>query len=210
MHVEFLTSAFKQSQYPPPDLPEIAFSGRSNVGKSSLINVIVNRKKLAKTSARPGRTQSINFFRFKDTIILVDLPGYGFARVPDKVRNSWRQMVETYLHTRDTLRAVVVILDIRRDPNTGDVDLLNWLQHYGVPPVVVLTKTDKLSRQQSQKRHALITAKLVKDGVLPETDPFSATPILFSAKTRQGRDEILKRMQAAADVTAPLLQNSPS
>jgi len=190
MDIEFLTSAFKEGQYPSADRPEIAFAGRSNVGKSSLINVLVNRKKLARTSSTPGRTQSINFFRFGETLYLVDLPGYGFARVPVKVRQSWRQMVETYLEHRETLKAVVVILDIRRDPAAGDIDLLHWLNHYQIAPIIVLTKADKLSRQQARQRAGLIAGGLA--GMSP------AEPIVFSAKTRQGKEEIWKHIRASA------------
>jgi len=125
MDVEFLTSAFKEKQYPPPDRPEVAFAGRSNVGKSSLLNVIINRKKLARTSSTPGRTQSLNYFRVGESLYLVDLPGYGFARVPLKVKESWQRMVETYLSTRQNLEAVIVILDIRREPTSGDLDHIN-------------------------------------------------------------------------------------
>jgi len=190
MDVEFLISAFKESQYPVSDRPEIAFAGKSNVGKSSLINTLVNRKKLARTSSTPGRTQSINFFRLGKTLYLVDLPGYGFARVPVKVKKSWREMVETYLIRRPTLKAVVVILDIRRDPASGDIDLIQWLRHYNIHPIMVLTKADKLSRQQAKKRAGLIAGQLA--GISPDGS------VVFSAKTRQGKDEIWERMREAA------------
>ncbi|MCJ7687605.1 MAG: ribosome biogenesis GTP-binding protein YihA/YsxC [Desulfobacteraceae bacterium] len=190
MDVEFLISAFKERQYPVSDKPEIAFAGKSNVGKSSLINTLVNRKKLARTSSTPGRTQSINFFRFGQTLYLVDLPGYGFARVPARVKESWREMVETYLIRRPTLKAVVVILDIRRDPASGDIDLINWLRAYNIHPIIVLTKADKLSRQQAKRRANLIAGQLV--GLSPDA------PVVFSAKTRQGKDEIWERMREAA------------
>ncbi len=190
MTIEFLTSAFKEGQYPPADRAEIAFAGRSNVGKSSLINVLVNRKKLARTSSTPGRTQSINFFCFGDSLYLVDLPGYGFARVPVKVKQSWQQMVETYLKTRENLKSVVVILDIRREPAAGDIDLLQWLNHYQIAPIIVLTKADKLSRQQARQRAALIAEALA--GISPQE------PIVFSAKTRQGKEEIWKKLRASA------------
>jgi GTP-binding protein len=190
MDVEFLISAFKERQYPVSDKPEIAFAGKSNVGKSSLINTLVNRKKLARTSSTPGRTQSINFFRFGQTLYLVDLPGYGFARVPARVKESWREMVETYLIRRPTLKAVVVILDIRRDPASGDIDLIHWLRTYNIHPIIVLTKADKLSRQQAKRRANLIAGQLV--GLSPDA------PVVFSAKTRQGKDEIWERMREAA------------
>ena len=197
MDVEFITSAFKESQYPESDRPEIAFAGKSNVGKSSLINTLVNRKKLARTSSTPGRTQSINFFRFGKTLYLVDLPGYGFARVPTRVKESWREMVETYLIRRPTLKAVVVILDIRRDPASGDIDLIHWLQSYNIHPIIVLTKADKLSRQQAKKRAGLIAGQLA--GISPDA------PVVFSAKTRQGKDEIWERMR---ELTDPLERDS--
>jgi GTP-binding protein len=190
MDIEFLTSAFKEGQYPAADRPEIAFAGRSNVGKSSLINVLVNRKKLARTSSTPGRTQSINFFCFGESLYLVDLPGYGFARVPVKIKQSWQQMVESYLKSRETLKAVVVILDIRRDPAAGDIDLLHWLNHYQIAPIIVLTKADKLSRQRARQRAGLIAGELA--GMSPDE------PIVFSAKTRQGREEIWKQLRASA------------
>ncbi len=182
MDVTFLKSSFRESQYPPPDLPEVAFAGRSNVGKSSLINVLVNRRKMAKTSSRPGRTQAINFFTVNNSLYFVDLPGYGFARVPIAVKKSWQNMVETYLHKRPNLKAVVVILDIRREPSSGDMGLLNWLNHYGITTVLVLTKADKVSRQQAKKQTALIVRQLQEIS--------NVTPLLFSTKTREGREEL--------------------
>ncbi len=189
MDVEFLISAFRESQYPLPDRPEIAFAGRSNVGKSSLLNVIINRKNLARTSSTPGRTQSINYFRVGKSLYFVDLPGYGFARVPLKVKKSWQKMVETYLGERSNLRAVVVILDIRREPTSGDMDLLNWLYHYDIPSIPVLTKADKLSRQKVHKQAGLITRQIKE--ICP------TAPTVFSAKTRQGREEIWAKIDAA-------------
>jgi GTP-binding protein len=187
MDVKFLTSAFRESQHPPPDRPEIAFAGRSNVGKSSLINVITNRKNLARISSTPGRTQSINYFIVGNSLYFVDLPGYGFARVPVKVKKSWQKMVENYLRKRSNLKAVVVILDIRREPTSGDIDLLNWLKHYEIYSILVLTKADKLSRQQARKQAALIGNQLKM--LCP------AAPTVFSAKTRQGREEIWEQIE---------------
>ena len=182
MDAKFLLSAFGKHQYPPADKPEIAFAGRSNVGKSSLINTLVNRRKLARTGSQPGRTQSINFFVLNDAIYLVDLPGYGYAKVPLKVKASWKEMVETYLNTRPNLKAVVVILDIRRDLSQGDRDLLDWLTQNGVGIILALTKADKMSRQQ-----AGIRANKIPQGL---NSNVLTGPVLFSSKTRQGRDDL--------------------
>ena len=187
MEVSFIKSAFKESHYPPPDRPEVAFAGRSNVGKSSLINVIVNRKKMTRTSSRPGRTQALNFYTVGDRMYLVDLPGYGFARVPLEVKKSWGNMVETYFRKRINLKAVVVILDIRREPSEGDKDLLHWLNHYGIDSIPVLTKADKLSRQKVIAR----AKQLGRD--LERISP--GEPTIFSAKTRVGRDEVWKKIR---------------
>lgn len=190
MQAEFLKSAFRKEHFPPADLPEVAFAGRSNVGKSSLINVLVNRRGLARTSSSPGRTQALNFFRFGAEFYLVDLPGYGFARVPLKVKQAWRTMVEEYLLGRPNLVCVVVILDVRREPAEGDRELFNWLTNYGIASLTVLTKADKLSRNQSLERARLIGVAL--EGLI------SRPPILFSAKTRKGRDEIWKAIRESA------------
>ena len=186
MDVEFLTSAFRETQYPPPDRPEVAFAGRSNVGKSSLINALVNRKNLAKTSSTPGRTQSINFFRVGDLMYMVDLPGYGFAKVPLNVRKSWQHMVETYLGKRPNLKAVVTILDIRRDLTPGDTQLLEWLRHFNIPAILVLTKADKVSRQETIRR-----ARIIGEQV---GEMLTQAPTVFSSRTRQGRDELWKKI----------------
>ena len=192
MDITFLKSAFRKSDYPPPDRPEIAFAGRSNVGKSSLINVLVKRKGVARTSAKPGRTQAINFFSLEDRLYLVDLPGYGFARVPLHVKKSWGEMVETYLRRRSNLKAVVVILDIRRDLSAGDKELLDWLNYYGKKSIVVLTKVDKLSRQKSISRAKQIGNQL------QEITAEKPTP--FSAKTREGREEIWEKINQAIEI----------
>jgi GTP-binding protein len=192
MEIAFLKSAFRESDYPPPDKPEVAFAGRSNVGKSSLINVLVRRKGVARTSSKPGRTQSINFFCLQDRLYLVDLPGYGFALVPDHVKKSWGEMMETYLRRRNNLRAVVVILDIRRDLSAGDKELLEWLNTYGKKSIVVLTKADKLSRQKSTSR-----AKQIENQLQEIT---SERPTLFSAKTREGREEIWEKINQTINI----------
>lgn len=186
MEVTFLKSAFQERHYPPPDRPEIAFAGRSNVGKSTLINVLVNRKGIARTSSKPGRTQALNFFLVENCFYLVDLPGYGYARVPLAVKKSWGDMVERYLKNRTNLKAVVVILDIRRDPSSGDKDLLNWLKRYKIAVILVLTKLDKLSKSQNKVMARRIGGQLT--GLFPEK------PILFSSKTKAGKGEIWGRI----------------
>jgi GTP-binding protein len=190
MDVSFIKSAFKETHYPPMDKPEIAFAGKSNVGKSSLINVLVNRKKLARTSSTPGRTQALNFFEIKNkNLYMVDLPGYGFASVPLEVKRSWGSMVETYLKTRANLKAVVVIIDIRREPGEGDLNLLDWLDQYGIKSIMVLTKADKLSRAQAAER-----ARLIGKAIAGTT---GVKPIIFSAKTREGMKEIWEEIEKA-------------
>jgi GTP-binding protein len=159
MHVktaEFVTSAVKPDQYPPPQYPEVAFAGRSNVGKSSLINKLVNRKRLVKTSATPGRTQLINFFCVNGALSLVDLPGYGYAKVPAAVKRRWGPMVESYIAKRTSLKAVVLLMDLRRTPRVEEFNLMDWLHYHKVPTILVLTKADKLSKtkQQRQRRAA--------------------------------------------------------
>jgi GTP-binding protein len=185
---EFIKSATKPANYPPADAPEIAFAGRSNVGKSSLINVLVNRRSLVRTSATPGRTQLINFFNINDRFSLVDLPGYGFAKVPLAVKKAWGPMMRTYLEVRETLKGVVFILDIRRIPREEDIQMLDWLEEFNVPTIPVITKIDKLKRSQRDKHVKQIAAATG----LPR-DAFS----LFSAQTREGSEEIWERIEDA-------------
>jgi GTP-binding protein len=192
MQVDFIKSAFRESHYPPEDRPEVAFAGRSNVGKSSLINALVNRKKLAKTSSTPGRTQAINFFSVANRFYMVDLPGYGYAAVARSMKKKWGEMIETYLRKRANLKAVVVILDIRRDPGQEDTELVRWLKEYGRSPILVLTKADKLSRHQAVLRAREATEKL--KGVSGDA------PILFSAKTKDGRGEVWKKLMEAMEI----------
>ena len=181
LSAEFITSATKPDQYPPVKYPEMAFAGRSNVGKSSLINTLVNRKRLVKTSSTPGRTQLINFFDINSLITFVDLPGYGYAKVPTAVRKKWGPMIETYLSGRRTLKGVVVIMDIRRIPRQEEHELIEWLKYYSIDGILVLTKTDKLSKPKRLKQHNAIAEALA-------IDPDKL--ILFSAKSRQGRDAV--------------------
>ena len=190
MDAEFVKSAYRKEHYPPQDRPDVAFAGRSNVGKSSLLNVLVNRKKLARASSRPGRTQALNFFLVDRALYLVDLPGYGFARVAPDVKKSWGKMVETYLRNRNGLKAVVVILDIRRDVSEGDLILIRWLYDLNIYPILVLTKADKVNRQTAVLREKAICSQL--EGLSP------GKLITFSAKTKRGKEEI---WQAINDVT---------
>jgi GTP-binding protein len=184
---EFVKSAVWPSQYPLATMPEIAFVGRSNVGKSSLINTLVGRKNLAKTSNTPGRTQLINFFLINETLSFVDLPGYGFAKVPQSIRKNWGEMVEAYLKERQSLALVIFILDIRRNPSDEDLSLRDWLEHYRIPYLYVLTKTDKLSNNQAINQYSKIERDLhveAEKGI-----------ILFSAKTEQGKNDIWQALE---------------
>lgn len=187
---EFIKSATRPGNYPHPELPEIAFAGRSNVGKSSLINVLVNRKSLVRTSSTPGRTQLINFFNINNRFSLVDLPGYGFAKVPLVVKKAWGPMIRTYLEARETLHGVIFIFDIRRVPREEDLQMLDWLEEFGVPTIPVITKIDKIKRSQLEKQ----IKPIVAETGLPR-DAFS----LFSATTRDGSDEIWERIEAALE-----------
>jgi GTP-binding protein len=183
---EFITSAVKPSQYPPADLPEIAFAGRSNVGKSSLINKLLNRKRLVKTSNTPGRTQLINFFIINACFRFVDLPGFGYARVPAHIKKQWAPMIETYLSSRQTLRGVVLIMDIRRDPGEYELNLIDWLGHHGIPEIRILTKADKLSRTKQVHRQQLIADRLA---TLPDQ------LIRFSTKSGQGKSDVWEAVE---------------
>ncbi|MGA8180353.1 MAG: ribosome biogenesis GTP-binding protein YihA/YsxC [Desulfobacterales bacterium] len=187
---QFVKSAVTPSQYPPADLPEIAFSGRSNVGKSSLINTLVNRKHLVKTSATPGRTQLINFFVLNTAFSFVDLPGFGYAKVPAAVRKSWGPMIETYLSTRKTLKGVVLIMDIRRIPGIQELNFIQWLRYHTIPAILVLTKSDKLSKNRQINQRKAIADAL---GVPKEE------PILFSAKSRMGKDDLWDALEQLID-----------
>lgn len=183
---EFIKSAARPAHYPDPLYPEIAFAGRSNVGKSTLINVLLNRKNLVRTSSTPGRTQLINFFNVNQRFVLVDLPGYGFAKVPVAVRKAWGPMVKAYLETRSCLAATVFIIDIRRVPGEEDLQLLDWLEGAEVPTIPVISKIDKVNRSQRRQHIARIAAAT---GLA--ADDFS----LFSALSREGIADIRERIE---------------
>ena len=170
------------SKLPDNTLPEVAFAGKSNVGKSSLINALMNRKALARTSAQPGKTQTINFYNINDAMYLVDLPGYGYAKASEEVKAKWGKMIENYLHTSKQLKAVFLLIDIRHDPSANDRMMYEWMVYQGFAPIIIATKLDKIKRSQIQKN-----VKAIREGlnVQPGT-----TIIPFSAETKQGRDEI--------------------
>ena len=179
--VQFVTSATSRANCPDSDWPEVAFAGRSNVGKSSLINCLLNRKGLVRTSSTPGRTQLLNFFAVNQTFYFVDLPGYGFARAPRSVRERWMPMVRGYLEGRPNLRAVVWLLDVRREPTAEDLQFLDWLEQAELPTIPVVTKADKVSRNELARSLAAISTSTGLDVEL-------FTP--FSAVTRLGREEL--------------------
>lgn len=183
---EFVKSAVRPEHYPPEEGPEVAFAGRSNVGKSSLINCLVQRKKLVRVSQTPGLTQTLNFFLINGRFHFVDLPGYGYAKVSVSVRSQWGVMVESYLTGRSTLRGMVHIMDIRHPPTPEDLQLWQWCRDRGIPVVPVLTKADKVSSNRRASHRARASASL---GVEP------AEIVLFSSTTRLGREELLGRLR---------------
>ncbi len=174
------------SKLPDTDKPEIAFAGKSNVGKSSLINGLMNRKSLARTSSQPGKTQTINYYNVNGAMYLVDLPGYGYAKVSVKEKEKWGKMVERYLRTSKRLVAVFLLIDIRHDPSANDKQMYEWIVYQGYDPIIIATKLDKLKRSQVQKH-----VKALREGL--ELKP--GTPVLpYSALTKQGREEIWSLM----------------
>lgn len=179
------------STLPENPFPEVAFAGKSNVGKSSLINGLLNRKSLARTSSQPGKTQTINFYRVNDAVYLVDLPGYGYAKVSEETKAKWGRMIEKYLHSSKQLKGIFLLIDIRHEPSANDRDMYNWIVYQGYEPIIIATKLDKIKRSQVQKQ-----IKIVKEGLklLPGTKV-----IPFSAETKQGRDEIWEIIDALAE-----------
>lgn len=180
---EFIKSAVHEKDFPKERLPEVAFVGRSNVGKSSLINTLVGRKGLAKTSSTPGRTQLINFFRINQKLAFVDLPGYGYAKVSVSVRREWGPMIEGYLKNRENLKGVVLIMDIRRPPEEEEEELLEFLDSIGIPSVAALAKVDKLSGNEKAKQLRILEKSL------------KGIPIPFSSITGEGKDELWRAIR---------------
>ena len=170
------------SKLPDNILPEIAFAGKSNVGKSSLINGIMNRKSLARTSSQPGKTQTINFYNVNEVFYLVDLPGYGYAKANQEVKAQWGKMIERYLHSSKQLKAVFLLIDIRHDPSANDKQMYQWMRHYGFDPIIIATKLDKINRSQIQKQ-----LKAIRVGLEAQKDTII---IPYSSLSKQGREEI--------------------
>lgn len=170
------------STIPDNEHMEIAFAGKSNVGKSSLINALMNRKSLARTSAQPGKTQTINFYNINDELYFVDLPGYGYAKVSEAEKEKWGKMIENYLHKSKMLKAVFLLIDIRHEPSANDRNMYEWILYQGYKPIIIATKLDKINRSQVQKH-----IKMLKTGLNVEKDTIV---IPFSAQTKQGREEI--------------------
>ena len=180
--VELETVCGITSTFPENDKIEIAFAGKSNVGKSSLINALVNRKALARTSAQPGKTQTINFYKVNDEVYFVDLPGYGYAKVSEEVKAKWGKLIERYLNESEMLKAVFLLVDIRHEPSANDKSMYEWIVYQGYDPIIIATKLDKINRSQIQKHVKMIKTGL---GVKPGT-----VVIPFSATAKQGREEI--------------------
>ena len=181
-NVELETVGGVTSMLPDNKLPEVAFAGKSNVGKSSLINALMMRKSLARTSAQPGKTQTINFYNINKEIYLVDLPGYGYAKASEKEREAWGQMIERYLNTSEKLRAVFLLVDIRHAPSANDKQMFEWMAYVGYDPIVIATKLDKIKRSQIDKQ-----IKIIRQGLGADKETII---VPFSAETKQGRDII--------------------
>lgn len=189
-NVRFLTSVHALRQLPEPDFPEVAFAGRSNVGKSSLINTVIGRKDMVKTSARPGKTQGLNYFVINEAMYFVDLPGYGFARVAKQVQAGWQQLITEYLLQRKTLRLVIVIVDLRHPLKKMDRELMDWLRYQDISYLPIYTKADKLSKNNQIRNATALDSAL---GIV------SGERLIFSSKTGQGRTELQHRLALNAD-----------
>lgn len=179
-NAEIVISAVEPKQYPETELPEIALAGRSNVGKSSFINTLINRRNLARTSGKPGKTQTLNFYLIEDALHFVDVPGYGYAKVSKTERAKWGKMIETYITQREQLRAVVSLVDARHEPSKEDVQMYQFLKYYDIPVIIVATKIDKIPRGKWNKHESMIKKALDFDN----NDSF----ILFSSETKEGKE----------------------
>ena len=185
---EIVMSAVKPEQYPTDGFPEFALAGRSNVGKSSFINKMINRKGLARTSSKPGKTQTLNFYKLNEALFFVDVPGYGYAKVSKSEREAWGKMIETYITSREPLRAMLLIIDLRHKPSADDVMMYDFLKHYDIPTIVIATKADKIPKGKWQKH-----LKVVRETLdLAKGDEI----VLFSSETGLGKDQAWNAIQA--------------
>lgn len=189
-NVELVISAVRPAQYPETELPEFALAGRSNVGKSSFINKLIGRKSMARISSKPGKTQTLNFYKIEEELFFVDVPGYGYAKVSKSEREAWGKMIETYITSREQLRAVVQIVDLRHPPSKDDQMMYDFMKHYGIPCIIIATKADKIPKGKWDKHK-----KIVREGLnMEKGDPL----IVFSSETGLGQEaaweEIEKRM----------------
>lgn len=182
-NVSLTISAVAPKQYPTNDFPEIALVGRSNVGKSSLTNTLINRKSFARTSSQPGKTQTLNFYNVEDKVYFVDVPGYGYAKVSKTEREKWGFMIEEYLSNREQLRGVVSLVDARHEPSEDDINMYNWLLYYDIPVLVVATKADKIARGKWNKAESIIKKAL-------KFDDTKSDFLMFSSLTKSGKDEV--------------------
>ncbi len=199
---DFIKSIAALNQLPVSKLPEVAFLGRSNVGKSSLINSVCNRKSLAKTSGQPGKTRVINFYRINEAIHFVDLPGYGYAKVPEKIRSGWKQLIEGYLKNCKNLKLGLVITDARHEPTQLDYAMINWLDYYAIPYGVILTKSDKMPRHQVQRRIAEIEKEMRQQGT------YCQAVLSYSSFNNEGKPALLSLIASAVASTTDT--NSPN
>ncbi|MBD8015841.1 MULTISPECIES: ribosome biogenesis GTP-binding protein YihA/YsxC [Planococcus] len=187
-HVELVISAVRPDQYPEDGLPEFALAGRSNVGKSSFINKMIGRKSMARISSKPGKTQTLNFYKIEEKLFYVDVPGYGYAKVSKSEREAWGKMIERYITDREPLRAVIQIVDLRHPPSRDDIAMYDFMKHYGIPCIIIATKADKIPKGKWDKHKKIVRTTLDMD----KTDPL----IIFSSETGLGKDEAWKEIES--------------
>lgn len=188
-NIELLISAVRPEQYPESGLPEIALAGRSNVGKSSFINRMIGRKSMARISSKPGKTQTLNFYKIEEQLVFVDVPGYGYAKVSKTERAAWGKMIETYFTSRESLKSVVLIVDLRHPPTNDDTMMYDFLKHYAIPCIIVATKSDKIPKGKWEKHKKIVKETLDMD----PSDPL----VLFSSETGKGHDEAWTEIRKA-------------
>ncbi|AIY05137.1 GTP-binding protein [Planococcus sp. PAMC 21323] len=187
-NVELVISAVRPDQYPEDGLPEFALAGRSNVGKSSFINKMIGRKSMARISSKPGKTQTLNFYKIEEKLFYVDVPGYGYAKVSKSEREAWGKMIERYITDRDPLRAVIQIVDLRHPPSRDDIAMYEFMKHFDIPCIIIATKADKIPKGKWDKHKKIVRTTLDMD----KTDPL----ILFSSETGLGKDEAWQEIES--------------